>query len=352
MSDRHFRILLVAPSRGLGGGIERYTDGLLGALWGPDTTITRVDYIDPAIRASPVRRFHFAAEVHSAMQRLQPGFRTLVVHPDLLPLAYPLSVLSRARECVVFFHGIDIPAAGRMVRYLTARGPGVRAVTVSSSSALALQPLTDAAVLPPGLSDKWFRALVQADLGANRSKTIDVLSVFRLSDWRAKGADLLLEACRSSQGSSFRAVLAGKGPPPAELLELVSRIPGASVVASPDDQELAALYGSSRVVVLATRVESGLRPSWEGFGMVLQEAQVAGLPVIGPASGPTDAYQPGTTGYQLPDESAEALRDLLHKLLDDERHRRAMALEAAHWARETYSPVHYRDMVRRVVLQC
>ena len=72
-------------------------------------------------------------------------------------------------------------------------------------------------------------------------------------------------------------------------------------------QELVDLYGGADIFVLASRQHRRPGPAGEGFGIVLAEAALAGLPVMAPANdGSRDAFVPGLTGMRPVDQSVEA----------------------------------------------
>ncbi len=82
-------------------------------------------------------------------------------------------------------------------------------------------------------------------------------------------------------------------------------------VRSPTRKELVDLYGGADVFVLASRQHRRPGPAGEGFGIVLAEAALAGLPVIAPANdGSRDAFVPGLTGMRPVDQSVDGLTDI------------------------------------------
>ena len=117
------------------------------------------------------------------------------------------------------------------------------------------------------------------------------------------------------------------------------------------DGELAEQFAAADVFVLATRTSRGRHASGEGFGLVLLEAQVAGTAVIVPAhGGSSDAYVEGVTGAAPTDETAEALARTLDELLGNPTQLAWMGKRAADWARESFAPERYPQLVTRRVL--
>jgi phosphatidyl-myo-inositol dimannoside synthase len=130
------------------------------------------------------------------------------------------------------------------------------------------------------------------------------------------------------------------------MLRLVGAHRWCSVRAGLTDRELAGQLAAADLFILATRTRSGRRPTGEGFGLVLLEAQLAGTPVVGPAHGGSrDAYAETTTGLTPTDESATALAGVLDSLLKDPGELRRMGARAADWARERFAPEKYAPLV-------
>ena len=134
-------------------------------------------------------------------------------------------------------------------------------------------------------------------------------------------------------------VICGNGEVPRGLREFVGNYSFCSIRAGLSDPELANQLAAAKVFVLATRMREGRRPSGEGYGMVLQEAQLAGVPVVAPAYGGShEVFVDGLTGVAPVDESAEALANALRDLVDDASRLAQMGKEAAEWAYERLAP--------------
>src|SRR5205823_13182578 len=104
-------------------------------------------------------------------------------------------------------------------------------------------------------------------------------------------------------------LLAGSGPQEAELRRLANgRVELLGHVARED---LPALYARADVLVLPSRSET--------WGMVLNEAAAAGLPLVATeaAGGGWDLIEPGVNGYRVPVEDERALADAMSKVAAD-----------------------------------
>jgi len=313
--------LLLTPSLGLGGGIERYASTLERAFAHCGESVQ----VLPLARPSPITlgRARFTCAVLRASLYRRP---TLLVaaHLGLLPVLFVASFLAPRARVVLILHGAEIWGGMRPSRRLLIRHwKRLQLVTVSSFSAGAVSMMgRDSAVIRPALEPQWLEML-QAASQPHAQRDVDLLSVFRLSDWREKGAAELLEAHAALAASRpLRTVLAGKGPIPEGLAESAERS-GVEITCDLTDAKLAELYGRTKVFLLATRLQTGAIPSGEGFGIVLIEAQAAGACVVAPASGgSSDAIDEGVTGWRRP-PSTSALINLINSLLDEDHSRAA-----------------------------
>ena len=342
--------LLLAPSRGLGGGIERYLQTVESAFDDAGVPSRRFDLS----RSGPAGHRALLAETGSALAGLAgPARPRLVVgHRSLLPVAAMLARTRRVDGISLICHGSDVWRSSRnlrsgLERWLMSR-QDVRLVAVSSFTAGALLVHGLATILPPGLSRAWFGELVSA-AGRETAATdatprsgLGVMTAFRLTEWRDKGLPQLTAALAALGRSDVRLTVCGSGAPPADLVAHVRRYPWCTLRPGLDDAELAARFAQASLFVLATRTRPGNRPSGEGFGLVLLEAQVAGTAVVGPAHGGSPgAYLEGITGETPRDESVPALAQVLDRLLARPGRLGQMGARGAQWARARFDPDRY-----------
>ena len=340
--------LLLAPSHGLGGGIERYVATVESAFDEAGVASHRLDLA----RSGPAGHRALLAAGRTALAGLTGPVRVVAAHRALLPVA---ALLARSRPLSgisVICHGSDVwgprwePRRG--LESWLMRRRGVRLVAVSSYTAGALITRAPATILPPGLSRRWFGTLVAAGgrarstAGGAAGPRLEVMTAFRLDDWRDKGLPQLVDAIGGLGRPDIRLTVCGSGDPPAGLLAYLSRYPWCELRAGLADDELAAQFARADLFVLATRTRAGRQPSGEGFGLVLLEAQVAGTAVIGPAHGGSpDAYLDGLTGLTPRDESAAALGQVLAELVADPARLAAMGVQGAALARARFAPERY-----------
>jgi phosphatidyl-myo-inositol dimannoside synthase len=302
-------VLLLLPSRGLGGGIERYTATLHSALVAAGeqpaaVTLTRA----PATYARRTDKVLFAVRALRAAARERPE-AVLAMHVGLLPVLCLLRLISPQARFVLFFYGSDIwGGVSGWERFAIRRWRRLELATISSYSAGAVSMLGKAPeVLRPALDTGWHAQLSRA-ARPRAERDIDVLTVCRLAQWEAKGIPAFLAAVGGLSASGpVRAVIAGTGPVPAPL-EAACEAAGVELRPDLDEAELASLYGRVRVFVLCTVLATGLRASGEGFGIVLLEAQAAGACVVAPRSGgSSDAYVAGVTGWRQPPRTSDLI---------------------------------------------
>ena len=342
------QVLLLAPSRGLGGGIERYVQTVQSAFGDVGVASRRLDLSTPG----PAGHRALLAEAAATLAGAAGPTRAIVAHRALLPVATVLSCRRAVKGISVICHGGDVWGPHWTPRWRIEsrlmRRHDVRVVAVSSFTAGALFPGCLATILPPGLSRTWFSELIrtadQASATPERAPQapLEVMTAFRLSDWRDKGLPQLTAAIASLRRADIRLTVCGSGEPSADLLAHVGGHPWCRLRPGLTDTQLAAQYAQTDLFVLATRTRAGRRQCGEGFGLVLLEAQVAGVPVVGPAHGGSpDAYLDGVTGATPGDEGASSLSRVLDELTRQPSRLREMGARAAAWARVRFDPDRY-----------
>ncbi|MFN3891134.1 MAG: glycosyltransferase family 4 protein [Beijerinckiaceae bacterium] len=142
-----------------------------------------------------------------------------------------------------------------------------------------------------------------------------------------KGYDILVDALTQVRDLDWRLTIVGaldRAPQAVANLraqidaaDLTSRI---SFAGAADDPALAALYDSSDLFVSASR--------YEGYGMVLAEAMVRGLPIVSTTGGAAADTVPGDAALKVPPENAPALADALRRAISDAALRARLAAAA------------------------
>jgi len=342
-------VLLLAPSRGLGGGIERYVQTVQSAFDEAGVTTRRLDLAQPG----PAGHLALLARARAVLAGIPAPARLVIAHRALLPVATALASAGRAAGISVICHGSDVWGSRWRPRWLAEstlmRRSGVRIVAVSSFTAGALFPGGQATVLPPGLSRAWYGELAAAGRAATGPASgdgLEVMTAFRLAEWREKGLPELTEAIAALGRGDVTLTVCGSGEPPDALRSHLRGYPWCRLCPGLSDAALAACYARASLFVLATRTRCGRAPCGEGFGLVLLEAQVAGTAVVGPAHGGSlDAYLDGVTGLTPRDEGAAALAQVIGPLLSSPARLREMGEHGAAWAQARYAPDRYAAQV-------
>jgi glycosyltransferase involved in cell wall biosynthesis len=337
------RALLLTPSCGLGGGIERYTETIEWAFAQQGVSYQRLDLRRPGAAAHA----RLLADARALLRGRAGPTRLVLAHCHLLPVAALLARQPQVRGITVLCHGTDVwgnrlaPRWHVLKRLM--RGPEVRVVAVSSFTSGALSGGVAATILPPGLSGSWFDTLVAASAAPPPARAgVHLVTAFRMPDWRDKGLPQLLDAVAALGRPDVRVTVCGSGVAPAELRRLVAGHERCELRCDLSDRDLARQFAAADLFVLATRTRPGRHPSGEGFGLVLLEAQVAGTPVIAPAYGGChDAFLDRVTGMAPADESVHALAGVLDEMLSDSGRLAQMADAARRWARACYAPERY-----------
>ena len=346
------RVMLLSPSRGLGGGIERYVATVEWAFATEGVECRRLDLSGSGARAHA----RLLAQGWAALRADPEPARLVVAHRALLPVAALLARHSAVCGVSLVCHGSDVwGSRWRPRRYLERRlmrDAGVRVVACSNFTAGALMRDRRATVLLPALSREWFDTLAAAAAGRPRcGPGARLATAFRLSDWRTKGLPQLVEAVTALGRPDVHLTICGSGNPPADLLRLVSEHSWCVLRPGLSDHDLARELAAADLFVLATHTRNGRSAIGEGFGLVLLEAQAAGTPVIAPAyGGSREAYIEGVTGVAPADESAEALTRTLDDLLKDPARLAWMGEQAAQWTRRAFDPESYAQLTTRRLL--
>jgi len=142
-----------------------------------------------------------------------------------------------------------------------------------------------------------------------------------------KGHDVLLDALERMADAAWRLVCVGSlDRDPAWAERLVQRVRERALddrivfTGEVDDAALAGHYAAADAFVLATH--------HEGYGMAFAEALARGLPVIGTSAGAVPDTVPEEAGILVDPGDADALREVLSRLIDDANLRAALGAGA------------------------
>ncbi len=138
-----------------------------------------------------------------------------------------------------------------------------------------------------------------------------------------KGLAVLLEAAKGFRG---KIVIAGAGPEEASLQQQAARqgLGNVQLLGAVSDEDKMCLLELSLGFVFPSHLRS------EAFGMSLVEAAMCEKPMVSCeiTTGTSYINLNGVTGLTVPPEDAQALRDAMHKLMDQPELARAMGVAA------------------------
>ena len=313
------RVLLLAPSRGLGGGIERYIDTLEWAFADQRIPSQRIDLDRPGLRA----HMKLLASGRTLLRVSAKRTRLVVGHRALMPVASLLARNPMVSGISILCYGCDVwnerHRPRTSIERALMRRSNVRAVAISGFTAGTLALDCQSTILPSrpiaGVVRNALSCLHRSPASHARNAASHGFPPRRLAE---QGLPQLIEAITVQRRKDIRLTICGSGEPPPDLLRLVDSHDWCNLRVGLTDGELAAELASADLFVLATRTRTGRHANGEGFGLVLLEAQVAGTPVIAPAyGGSSDAYADGATGIAPVDESAEALASAIKEMLEN-----------------------------------
>jgi len=125
--------------------------------------------------------------------------------------------------------------------------------------------------------------------------------------------------------------IAGTGPYLEEFKKIIDVSPIKSQVhiyGFISDEELPSFYNTKDVFILATREEETSNQV-EGFGLVFLEAQSCGIPAIGTKTGGiSDAIEEDNGGWLFEQDNAEALTNILTKIIENPSHIKQQGIKA------------------------
>ena len=170
-------------------------------------------------------------------------------------------------------------------------------------------------ILPVGLRIGRFKFSVRR---VQEKEPIKILTVARLVE--EKGHRYAIEAVSEliRKHTNLQYIIAGDGPVKSELDDLVSKLGiGRHVkfLGAVDQNEALELYQQAHIFILPGVI--GRNGGTEGQGLVLQEAQAVGLPVISTSiGGIPEGVLDGKSGFLVPERDVDALTERLQYLIE------------------------------------
>jgi phosphatidylinositol alpha-1,6-mannosyltransferase len=333
------------------GGIQSYLSELWQRLPPAETTVLTTPHLDaPAfdaglayrverVRSRVLMPTREVAKRADALAR-EVGADVVFVDP-MLPLGL-IGPRLGAAPYIVIAHGAEITVPGRLPgshalgRRVLRGAAGVVAAGEYPAAACARtagRPVPHV-VIPPGVDPERFRPVDAETRAAVRKQyRIDpdrplILGLSRLVP--RKGFDVLIRAL-AGLDDSVQLAIAGTGRDERRLMDLaVSHEvhPRVRFLGRLPADEIAPLYASADVFSMLCRDRWGGLEA-EGFGIVFVEAAACGVPsVAGRSGGSHEAVVDGETGFVVPPDDVDAVRDALARLLGDDELRSRLGAAA------------------------
>jgi phosphatidylinositol alpha-1,6-mannosyltransferase len=361
--DSARKLLILAPSMGFGGGIERMGSAAEEAWAGP---VGRVNLYLPDEVTVP--EGNLAAKLRFTRRALRAGWRqrpdvVLALHVNFLPVAFAIRRLVGARVAV-FGIGVEVWAPfSRWIRELIARCDRILAISAFTAELMAARAGIAASritVVPLPIDERIARAAFGgADRAAvTEAEQICLITVTRLvPEHRFKGCFEIAEAMPSvlAQRSNVRWVLVGHGADLPVIRERCRELGighAVEITDRIDDDELADRYRQADVFVLPSTADPEADPPvGEGFGLVFAEAGAFGLPSIGSTAGggSLEIISHGENGVNVPPHDPGALVQAILELVGNPDLRRRLGANARERVRSRHMLPHFAEALRRAL---
>ena len=250
-------------------------------------------------------------------------------------------------KLVVTFHGSDITVfpkkAGKNVyRYMFSRADAITAGTSFTAGfikAHGCQP-DKVRILPVGIIPEKYPVVPYE----SREEFL-LLSIGRLEEVKGFCYAIRAFALIAKDYPRARYIIAGAGSLEKELRS-IAKTEGLTervlFVGEKKDTEIAELYQRASVFLAPSiRASNG---SEEGQGLVVQEAQASGLPVLGTLTGGIpDGIEDGRTGFLVPEKNPEAIADKIRYLFDNPAIRKEIGERSREHAITNYAMTHLTE---------
>lgn len=265
------------------------------------------------------------------------------VHGVLLTTLARAGVFEPPSDIVTYFHGCDFSSyvaarSDRIYDNLFAYGSKFVAnseFTRNKLIALGAEP-SKIVKIPVGYDEKIF---TYCDRQSLQPPPVVFISIGRLTE--KKGHQYLIAAFKKvlNSGLEARLIIVGEGDLKPQLLEQIHDLDlrdSVELVGRKTQTEIKLLLQSVHIFVLASVTASN--GDTEGQGLVLQEAQAVGLPVIASNhNGFPDSLRDNHTGFLVPERDSSALAQKMCLLGFDPNLRHKMGKAGTDFARENFS---------------
>lgn len=352
------RLLLLTPSQGLGGGIERVGEAIEGAWSGQ---LKRVDlFTNEAVmpKASGLRRqAEFSVRVARAVAHWRPS-HVFCLHLGLLPPAAMASQLYRVPVSLMAQGTETWSPMPYWQRQLVARC--ARLIAISEFSAHWLSRRAGVGrervdVLPLAINRRFAEQATRLTPITPAKTFITVARVAR--EHRYKGHHDIANALPAvlAQEPSARWVVVGTGddlPSLEQRLEDLGVRRAVRLASAVSDERLAELYSVAVAHVLPSIADPEADPPiGEGFGLVYAEAGACGVPSIASAAGggALDYVRDGETGLLVPPRDRLALVAAVLRVLREPELRDRLGRNAQTLTLARHLPEHFSERLHQLL---
>ena len=359
--DDDQRLLLLSPSAGLGGGIERVMDAIHASWRGPTRRIDLLPEVSARDQRPPslgeaVRRTAILRFTASALGSARGGRPDVVVCGllGLLPAAAAVALTFRAKLALVA-HGLEVWGhIPPLERVLIRRCTHVLCVSSFTADMLGKRAGVDTGVMRT-LALPMAESIAVGAQGEVPDQTMRpplVLTVSRLSaEHRYKGhfdiARCFARVLDSRPDAQW--VIVGDGDDVPALRAECDRLGINDAVTFRgriSDEELVELYQTAALFALPSFADVDAEPPvGEGFGLVYLEAGAFGLPIIAakPGGGSADFVLDEQTGITVSPRAPDELADAILRLLNDPQLRTDLGQRARSRAFASHLPMHFQE---------
>ena len=329
--SRDRRLLLLTPSTGFGGGIERMADAIEDGWPGP---VVRVNLYRPDEVEEPEgnlrAKVRFSRRAVAAAARERPA-ALLLLHVNFLPVGLFIRAVAGARVGM-FAIGVEVwSPMSRWTRLLVNRCDWLLAISSYTATWFARRArieLDRVRVVPLPIDRSLADAAADASppRPARADGHVRLLTVSRLvPEHRFKGCFTVARALPAviARQPSIRWTLVGDGadlPVIREECRALGIDHAVEFAGRISDEALAQQYRRADLFVLPSSADpEATPPVGEGFGLVYAEAGAFGLPLVGSSAGGggLEIVIDGQTGVTVPPDDPKALAEAILRLAAD-----------------------------------
>lgn len=345
-------LLLLTPSDGFGGGIERVA-AAVARSW--PRRVLRVNLYDAQEvedpRGNPMAKVRFTARALRLAALAQPS-HVLALHVGFLPVAVAAARIARARPSLLGI-GVEIWGAQPRLRRTLARRAQLLSISGFTADRMATTldvPRHRVTVLPLPI-EPLFAQLAHEPAPPRDAAVMTAVTVTRLTrEHRYKGCFDIVRAMAEpavrTAGVRWRVVGHGDDLPELERAVREAGLQGVELLGNISDLELVNVYRGSDLLVLPSVTDADADPPiGEGFGLVYAEAGSLAVPSIASRAGggALDFVKDGVTGRLVKVDDTASLAGAILEMADNPSLRRRLGSAARDRVLQYHLPEQFAD---------